>query len=58
MPTADRGGTKFSIHNIPNSEVESYCKSQKSSGAIDVEITDNGDGTSTVVVTFPDNGDS
>lgn len=46
--------TSFITENVPNDEVEQYCKDQLDLGATKCTPTDNGDGTSNVLVESPD----
>ena len=45
---------QFITEHVPNGEVEAYCKLQKELGATKCAPTDNGDGTSNILVEFPD----
>ena len=45
---------KFTAANVPNDEVEALVDLQKGLGATSCEVTDNGDGTSDVLIEFPD----
>jgi len=46
--------TQFTAKGVPNGEVQQYCDDQKALGATKCEPTDNGDGTSDVLVEYPD----
>ncbi|MEA3038071.1 MAG: hypothetical protein QOE79_584 [Sphingomonadales bacterium] len=46
--------TQFVAKKVPNGEVQEYCDSQKALGATKCEPKDNGDGTSDVLVEYPD----
>ena len=46
--------SQFIAENIPNAEVDEYCRVQTANGATKCEKTDNGDGTSNVLVEYPD----
>lgn len=45
---------QFTAANVPNDEVEALCELQKGLGATKCEPRDNGDGTSDVLIEFPD----
>lgn len=45
---------KFITENVPNGEVEQFCQDQRDLGATECTATDNGDGTSNVLVVSPD----
>lgn len=42
------------IEDVPNGQVKNLCRLQRALGATRCEPTDNGDGTSDVLVEFPD----
>jgi len=42
------------LENVPNSDVGRVKQDFLDAGATSVSVTDNGDGTSKVVATFPD----
>jgi hypothetical protein len=42
------------LESVPNSDVNRVKKDFLDAGATSVNVTDNGDGTSKVVATFPD----
>lgn len=42
------------VKNVPNDKVPGYCQLNKDMGATKCEVTDNGDGTSDILVEFPD----
>jgi hypothetical protein len=42
------------LNKVPNTQVAQVKQDFLDSGATDVTVTDNGDGTSNVVATFPD----
>lgn len=42
------------VKNVPNDQVAAYCELNRSFGATKCEATDNGDGTSNVLVEVPD----
>ena len=42
------------LERVPNSDVDRVKKDFLDAGATSVNVTDNGDGTSKVVATFPD----
>jgi hypothetical protein len=42
------------ITGVPNGEVTGFCRLQRALGATKCEPTDDGDGTSEVLVEFPD----
>jgi hypothetical protein len=46
--------SQFITENVPNTEVEAFCKDQEDLGATKCTPTDNGDGTSNVLVEYPD----
>jgi hypothetical protein len=48
--------SRFLVPNVPNTELEQFFQDQRDLGATDFETTDNGDGTSSVVVIGPDEG--
>jgi hypothetical protein len=47
---------RFLAENVPNGELEQFYQDQRDLDATDFETTDNGDGTSNVVVIGPDEG--
>jgi hypothetical protein len=45
---------QFIATRVPNDQIEAFCNVQTGNGATKCDATDNGDGTSEVLVEYPD----